>query len=309
MPPPALRAEPLDAVRPRPTRAAGPIARIAAAWAAGGPGGPYSRRVALLKRLLPAIGASLLLLIALWPRLAPLWERMPFALPPIDLREARELRMLSPRYAGLDRLGRPYVVTAAVGHQVPNRQDLMSFDGPRADMKTHGGADVVITADTGVYQQLTELLDMFGHVTLLHENGTRFVSNSARVDVAHNSAEGNEPVEGHGPSGDVKAQGFRVYDKGDTIVFTGRSDLLLRSARVGVNPAQPPAVPPAVAATAARVEAEAKATPAGKSPAGKSPAGKSPAANKAPLRSAAPAAAHSAAATPAKPPPGHKRQQ
>jgi len=141
---------------------AGAVSRIATMWSVAGVDNPYSRRVALLKRMLPAIGVFLLLLIAVWPQLAPIWERMRFAFPAIDLREARELRMLKPRYAGTDRLGRPYVVTAAVGHQVPDRQDLMSLEAPRAEMKSHGGAEVVITADTGVYQSQTQLLDLFG---------------------------------------------------------------------------------------------------------------------------------------------------
>src|SRR5438132_11864495 len=111
---------------------AGAVGRLAAAWSAVGSDNPYSRRVAFLKRALPALGVLLLLLIAVWPQLAPIWERMRFAFPAIDLRDARELRMLNPRYAGMDRLGRPYVVTALVGHQVPDRQDLMSSERARA---------------------------------------------------------------------------------------------------------------------------------------------------------------------------------
>src|SRR5580704_10721246 len=244
---------------------AGAASRFAALWSVAGVDNPYSRRVALLKRMLPAFGV-LLLLIAVWPRLAPIWERMRFAFPAIDLREARELRMLNPRYAGVDRLGRPYIVTAAVGHQAPDRQDLMSLEAPRADMKSHGGADVVVTADTGVYQSQAQLLDLFGNVTLVHENGTRFTTGSARLDVAHNSAEGGDPVEGHGPSGDIKSQGFRIYDKGDEIIFTGASDMVLKGAKIIPAVTQPPAVPRAVAATAARAEAQAKAAPAAAAP-------------------------------------------
>src|SRR2546430_15074982 len=239
---------------------AGAASRIAAMWSVAGVDIPYSRRVALLKRMLPAIGVFLLLLIAVWPQLAPIWERMRFAFPAIDLREARELRMLKPRYAGTDRLGRPYVVTAAVGHQVPDRQDLMSLERARAEMKSHSGADIVVTGDTGIYQSQTQLLDLLGNVTLTHENGTRFVTQRARLDAAHNTAEGNDPVEGHGPSGDITAQGFRIFDKGDTVIFTGRSETLFRGAKMTTaNPRQPPAVPVAVAATAARVEAQERA--------------------------------------------------
>src|SRR5690349_14916999 len=89
---------------------ASPAAWIAAAWPSAASDNPHSRRVALLKRVLPAIGLALLLLIAMWPRLAPLWERMRLAFPAIDLREARQLRMVNLRYTGVDRLGRPFVV-------------------------------------------------------------------------------------------------------------------------------------------------------------------------------------------------------
>jgi lipopolysaccharide export system protein LptC len=229
-----------------------------AGWTGAGQDDRYSRRVVLLKRVLPVIGLALLLLITLWPRFAPLWERMRLGFPAIDLRDARELRMLNPRYLGTDRLDRPFVITAASGRQVPNRQDLMSLETPRADMKTHGGADVVVTSATGIYQSQGQLMDLFGEVTLLHQNGTRFVTDAARLDIAHNAAQGDDPIEGHGPSGDVKAQGFRIFDKGDTILFTGRSDMLLRGAKLVPGASQPAALPPAIAATAVRVETEGK---------------------------------------------------
>ncbi|MGH7111915.1 MAG: LPS export ABC transporter periplasmic protein LptC, partial [Stellaceae bacterium] len=75
-------------------------------------GDPYSRCVARLKLLLPAVGLALLLLVAAWPRLAALFESVRIGLAAIDLREARELKMVDPRYAGLDRQNRPYVLTA-----------------------------------------------------------------------------------------------------------------------------------------------------------------------------------------------------
>ena len=229
-----------------------------AGWTESGGENRYSRRVALLKRVLPAIGLALLLLITIWPRLAPIWDRIRLGFPAIDLRDARELRMFNPRYLGTDRLNRPFVVTAAVAHQVPDRQDLMSLESPRADMKTHSGADVVVTAASGMYQSPAQLLDAFGDVTLVHENGTRFVTERARLDIAHNAAQGDDPIEGHGPSGDVIAQGFRIFDKGDTVLFTGRSDMLLKGAKLVAGSSQPPTLPADVVTTAARVEAQGK---------------------------------------------------
>ncbi|HVB16405.1 MAG TPA: LPS export ABC transporter periplasmic protein LptC [Stellaceae bacterium] len=231
---------------------------LPAAWPSTGSANRHSRRVALLKRVLPATGVALLLLIAIWPRLAPLWEGMRLAWPAIDLRDARQLRMVNLHYAGIDRQGRPFVLSAASGRQVPDRQDLMSLEAPRAEMKTHGGANVVITAASGIYQSQTQLIDLFGSVTIVRQDGTRFVTDAARVDAAHNSAEGSDPVEGHGPSGDVKAEGFRIVDKGDTVLFTGRSDMLVKGARPGTQKSTPPRLPAPIATAAARVAVEAK---------------------------------------------------
>ena len=43
------------------------------------------------------------------------------------------------------------------------------------------------------------------------------------------------------PSGDIKAQGFRIIDKGDTIIFTGNADMLLNGARKVAAKRAPPA--------------------------------------------------------------------
>jgi len=223
-------------------------------WLRNLPGNRYSRRVAMMRMALPAIGIVLLLLVAIWPRVAPLFDRLRFAA--IDLKEARELRMMNPRYVGSDRSGHPFIITAAIGRQVPGRDDVMSLDKPRADLQSHNGKTVVVTADSGVYQSNTQFLDLFGHVTLTHENGTQIVTDSARLDSVNNAAEGHDPVEGHGPSGDIKSQGFQVIDKGDIVIFTGTADLLLKGSKSGVTAAQQPAaVPPPVSQAAAQIEA------------------------------------------------------
>jgi lipopolysaccharide export system protein LptC len=197
-------------------------------------------------------------MVMAWPRIAPLFDRLRFAA--IDPREARELRMINPRYAGTDRDGRPFVITAAVGRQVPQRDDVMSLDQPVANVQSHNGAKVVITSDSGVYQTQTQFLDMFGKVTVTHENGSQFVTSSARLDSANDAAEGHAPVEGHGPQGDVTGQGFQILDKGDIVIFTGASNLLLKGSKEQGPAPAPAAVPAPVAQAAAQIETKAEAT-------------------------------------------------
>jgi lipopolysaccharide export system protein LptC len=222
----------------------------------------YSRRVALLKRILPAVGFGLLLLVGAWPRLEPLLYSVRFGLPVIDRRDARELQMVHPRYAGVDRLNRPYVLTAAAGRKMPDRNDLMSLDRPRGQLLAHGGATVVLTAAAGVYQTQSRLLDLFGDVTLTHQDGTRFVTQAAHIDFSAETASGHDPVAGDGPSGSITAQGFRIADKGDTIFFTGRSHLLLKRVSASRPSPPPPRLPPRIEAAAASIAAAASMTDA-----------------------------------------------
>jgi lipopolysaccharide export system protein LptC len=214
-----------------------------------------------LKRVLPAIGVTLLLLVAGWPRLAPFLESVRLGLPAIDLREARELRMVNPRYGGLDRYDKPYVVTASIGRQVPDRNDVVALERPKAVMTVHGGASVVLTAATGIYQSQAQLLDLFADVNLIHENGTRFVTQRAHLNLSDNTAEGHDPVEGHGPSGDITAQGFSILSKGETIIFTGESHFLFKGTKSSSTVAEPPAMPAAVGSTVARIEAAVAISP------------------------------------------------
>lgn len=166
--------------------------------------------------------------------------------------------MIHPRYSGIDREGRPFVITAASGRQIPDRQDLMSLQSPVADIKLRSGAKVWATSISAVYQSQASVVDMFGDVTVIHQDGTRFVTQAARVNAAQNTAEGNDPVAGHGPAGEIKAQGFRIIDKGDTIIFTGRAEMLLNSARKVAPKRAPPSVPAPVAELAAQTEAEVR---------------------------------------------------
>lgn len=187
----------------------------------------YSQFVGLAKRILPAIAAILLLLVAVWPRLEEALEHVRLGAPRIDLRGAQDLSMVDARYTGVDRQQRPFVITADVARQNPGANDIVALDKPRGDMTTATGGWFRLIGQTGLYQPQTQLLDLFGDVRLFQDKGNEFRSDSAHIDMANGTAEGHQPIEGEGPFGHATGQGFRVLDRGDTIIFTGRSHLEL----------------------------------------------------------------------------------
>ena len=196
----------------------------------------YSRFVAAAKRLLPLLAVALLALVALWPRVGINFQHLA-NLPRIDPREAHDLRMVNPHYTGVDRDNRPYVLTADAARQLSSDiNDLIGLEGPKADVTSAAGGWIEISAYAGTYQPQPQTLDLFGNVALYMDRGDEFHTDSATIDLARNSAEGREPVTGQGPFGHVESEGFRVLDRGDTLMFTGHVTLRLEPHPTKVGP-------------------------------------------------------------------------
>lgn len=187
----------------------------------------HSRFVQRSKWILPSLAVSLLLLVATWPQLKSAIDHLHFTLPRIDLSDARNLRMLDPRYTGIDKDNRPYVLTASSATQASGSDDIVSLAQPKGDMTTNSGNWVEVTAYTGTYQPQPQLLDLYGDVELYQDRGNEFHTDSARVDIANGTAKSDQPVNGQGPFGHVTAEGFTMLDRGAVIQFTGKTNLTL----------------------------------------------------------------------------------
>ena len=92
---------------------------------------------------------------------------------------------------------------------------------------------MAIHADSGIYVRNDQLLNLAGEVTLSDNRGFEFHTESASIDLSSNTASGDAPVTGRGPSGDIVSEGFRVLDDGNRVIFTGKTSLTLTVADNG----------------------------------------------------------------------------
>ncbi|HLY56060.1 MAG TPA: LPS export ABC transporter periplasmic protein LptC [Stellaceae bacterium] len=194
----------------------------------------YSQFVARAKFTMPVAAGAIILLLGAWPALTAGFDRLWKHLPRLDVSLIRDLRMVSPRYTGIDRNGRPFTITADAareeGINTGTAESLVALDGPKADILTKEGAWIVGSGKTGIYQPQTHYLDLSGDVELFHDKGYRLKTTTARVDLDAGGAEGHDPVAGDGPSATLKGEGFRVLQKGDTLLVTGKSELVILGA-------------------------------------------------------------------------------
>jgi lipopolysaccharide export system protein LptC len=191
-------------------------------------GSGYSRFVAAMKLLLPATALGLVLLIAAWPRLQLGLDRLRLAvLPKLDLSEARDLRMVNAHYSGIDKNHRPFVLTAEIARQLPQKEDLVSLEGPKADLTLTNGTWLALSGDTGTYMSQGQILDLFGNVKLFHDRGYELTTDATHIDLAAGTADGHDPVQGQGVFGEIQSEGFRLLDHGQVIIFTGKATMRL----------------------------------------------------------------------------------
>lgn len=190
------------------------------------PGGGYSRFVNLAKIALPFLALGLIALVVAWPRIkGESTFRIGFA--SINISGETEQGMDNARYVGTDQNRQPFSVTADLARLVSDKTDVVALEVPKADLTLEDGTWLVLTANTGRYAQNKNILTLKGGVNLFHDSGYEITTDALQADLKAGSAASDKPVAGHGPFGELKGQGMRLYDKGRVIVLTGPAQVIL----------------------------------------------------------------------------------
>jgi lipopolysaccharide export system protein LptC len=180
-----------------------------------------------MKVVLPALAAGLVLLVIAWPQIMPDISRSGIDFQKIARDQAKTLNMLNARYSGVDDNNQPFNVAADLATQAPDNENLVELQHPKADIRTTEGDLVALSARLGHYYREEEKLDLAGKVHLTHGKGFDIHTESATIDLKDGSAAGDAAVSGQGPSGELQSEGFRLSERGQVIVFTGKSRLLV----------------------------------------------------------------------------------
>ncbi|MCZ6838247.1 MAG: LPS export ABC transporter periplasmic protein LptC [Alphaproteobacteria bacterium] len=191
-----------------------------------------SRFVAAMKYILPGLAMLLLVVVIAWPEFASDDNRfrIPEAVGPIGTSRPQ---VLNARVLGVDSKSRPFQITAETSAlKNEGGREFYRLEQPKADIVLEDGTWVALTAVDGEYEEETKYLYLVGNVNVFHDAGHEFSTPKARFNLNDRSASGDDPVEGQGPLGTLKSEGFRIFEGGERVLFTGKSQMLVyRSAR------------------------------------------------------------------------------
>lgn len=186
----------------------------------------YSRFVGVLKVLLPATAAGLIILVIAWQHFIQIGDPTEIILPEVDLKGG-EVSVLNPRWNGVDNEDRPFTVTADLVSQSKLDRNLYELELPKADITLKDETWLALTARAGRFFYEEQQLELTGDVDMFHDQGFEIRTETASIDLKTKDAWGDSPVEGHGPAGRLNAEGFRITLEGARIIFTGKSRLVV----------------------------------------------------------------------------------
>ncbi|MEM7568367.1 MAG: LPS export ABC transporter periplasmic protein LptC [Pseudomonadota bacterium] len=199
-------------------------------------GGRFDAAIRFLRVLLPSLAILIILATAIYPIFNATETSFVLARDNIEASEDR-LRMINPRYSGVDQAGRPFEVSAQSAVQPRGVADAVSLSGIGARMTLEDDEAIEIKAEQGVYRTAEETLKMTAPVLLVTSTGYRIDARDTDVDLDDHLARSDQLVEAAGPLGVFRADGFESRIDEDTLVFTGNVKALLqpRKARLPLN--------------------------------------------------------------------------
>ncbi len=187
----------------------------------------YSRFVGAMKVVLPSLAVLLVFLVAVWPYLEPDESRFRIGYSKLSMMDTGDPSAVNPRFVGTDSKNQIYSVTADLAKNLVQDATVIDLEMPKADILLEDGSWLVVTADAGVVDRPKETLDLIDRVTVYHDKGYEFTTEKATVHLKERSITSTHPVQGQGPFGRTRSEGIEVIDKGEVVIFTGRSQVVL----------------------------------------------------------------------------------
>lgn len=137
------------------------------------------------------------------------------------------LRMLNPRYIGVDDNKQPFSISAKVASQADKDTADIQLDAVEAEVTLEGGERAIVRAKQAHFDSTGQKIILSGNVGFADTRGYQLLTDDLTVDITTGQAVSNVPVQGVSPMGTVNAKGMRILEKGKHIVFDGRSTIHL----------------------------------------------------------------------------------
>ncbi|MBX3482637.1 LPS export ABC transporter periplasmic protein LptC [Phenylobacterium sp.] len=130
------------------------------------------------------------------------------------------IRLVNPRFVGRDDKGRAFVLTA--DSAIRDRLDYsrVILKKPALVLDENGPEQMRINGADGVFHEQSGKLELSNGVRM-EDAKNAFNTASSLFDTKTGEVIGSGPIQGAGGLGEIRAESYGVYGKGETMVFKG----------------------------------------------------------------------------------------
>lgn len=183
----------------------------------------YARLVRVLRFGLVLMMLGVVAVIFLWPELQRTARPAPA---PANPEVARNV-LLKPRFEAVDTDTQPYTITADEARQDAKDPDLINLTKPIADITLKDGSWLALEANTGLFRQNAQQIELTGDVRLFQDQGYEMRTDHAKIDLKTQQVEVKQDVAGQGPLGQLSAARMHGDGRAGVLVFYGPATLVL----------------------------------------------------------------------------------
>lgn len=130
------------------------------------------------------------------------------------------IRLMSPRFIGRDDKGRSFVLTAdsAVRDRLDYQRVILKK--PALVLDENGPDEMRINGTDGIFHEQNGKLELSNGVRMADTKNT-FDTAASLFDTKTGEVIGSGPIQGAGGLGEIRAESYGVYGKGERMVFKG----------------------------------------------------------------------------------------
>ena len=195
----------------------------------------HSRRVRLLRKIIPITCAAAFLGLIVAPFLNPFRAVAGVTMGPLSL-SGSKVTMDNPKLTGFRKDNKPYELTALTAIQDIRKPNVIELNSMNARLQMEQDQWVRLTARAGVFDSQKEQMQLRGDVALKTDTGYDVRLKSADIDFKAATVNSREPVTVTSGGTKIDAQALEVTDNGKKISFLGGVTAIVENSGVNIAP-------------------------------------------------------------------------
>ena len=138
-----------------------------------------------------------------------------------------EQLVINPKFMGLDKKERPFQIFASHAKTINSNNSFYELNEPKGTINDFDGSKIIIESKKGEFDKNKQKVHLFKDVKLINSNGFNFKTQSAYIDLTSNDVFGNKKIIGQNDQGKIFAEGFKITEQGNKIIFIGKTNLFI----------------------------------------------------------------------------------